>query len=95
MVLEIATIDIMAGQQDAFEAALGQAQSLLAQSPGYIGHTFHHGIENPHRYVLLIEWETLEAHTVGFRESELFTQWRALIGPFFAQAPEVLHYTRV
>lgn len=95
MILEIATMDIVAGKNQPFEEALDKAQHVLRQSPGYIRHAFHHGIEQPARYVLLIYWESLEAHTVGFRESPLFTEWRALIGPFFAKAPEVQHFTGI
>jgi heme-degrading monooxygenase HmoA len=92
MILEIATIDIKPGTNAEFEAKLGEAQAVISQAKGYLGHQFQHGIENENRYVLLIRWETLEAHTVGFRESELFKQWRGLIGAFFEKAPAVEHF---
>ena len=92
MILEIATIDIKIGENAAFEANLDKAQAVISQSKGYISHEFHKCIEQENRYVLLIHWETLEAHTVGFRESELFKEWRGLIGQFFAAPPNVQHY---
>jgi heme-degrading monooxygenase HmoA len=92
MILELATIAITPGTNADFERNLERAQLVLRQSPGYISHEFQHCIEDADRYVLLIRWETLEAHTVGFRESDLFVQWRALIGPYFAHPPVVQHF---
>ena len=92
MVLEIATIDIKSGTNADFETNLKQAQSVISQSEGYISHEFHHCMEQPNRYVLLIKWTTLEAHTEGFRKSELFKQWRGFIGHFFDGAPLVQHF---
>lgn len=92
MILELATIDIKQGANTEFEIALEKAQHVISQSKGYIGHQFQKCVEQDNRYILLIRWETLEAHTKGFRESELFKEWRALIGPFFESAPNVQHY---
>jgi len=92
MVLEIATIEIKEGQNVAFEQNLEKAQAVIRQSGGYLGHEFQQCMEHPQKYVLLIQWESLEAHTVGFRQSELFKEWRALIGDFFAIPPHVEHY---
>lgn len=91
-ILELATIDIKKGANEAFEDALDKAQYVISRSPGYIGHQFQKCLEQDNRYVLLIRWEALEAHTKGFRESELFKEWRALIGPFFESVPQVQHY---
>jgi heme-degrading monooxygenase HmoA len=92
MILEVATIDIKPGTGEAFEDALGMAQQVIRQSKGYIGHQFQKCIEQDNRYLLLIRWQTLEDHTKGFRESELFKEWRALIGPYFDTTPMVQHY---
>ena len=92
-ILELATVDIRQGTNQEFEQALEKAQAVISQSKGYIGHQFHQCIEQENRYVLLIKWETLEDHTKGFRESELFKEWRALIGPYFENPPVVQHYT--
>lgn len=96
MVLEIAEIRIAPGQQAAFDEAIQRAlTTILPQARGVRGFKVVKGIESPERYVLHIEWETLEDHTVGFRESPLFAQWRAIIGPFFAGPPVVEHFTLV
>ena len=96
MILELADIRIQPGQNAAFEAAITHAaQTVLAQAKGAQGYTINRGIESPERYVLQIFWDTLEDHTVGFRQSDLFTQWRAIIGPFFAAPPVVEHFDLV
>ncbi len=92
MILELATIDIKDGTNADFETNLAQAKAIIAKSEGFVSIDIRHCIEQPNRYVLLIHWQTLEAHTIGFRESELFKQWRALIGPYFENPPLVQHY---
>jgi heme-degrading monooxygenase HmoA len=92
MVLELATIDIKEGANQAFELALSQAKLVIAKSQGFVSIESKKCIEQPNRYILHITWQTLEDHTIGFRESDLFGQWRALIGPFFAETPLVQHY---
>jgi len=96
MILEIADIRIQAGKQAAFEQAITQGiQTVIGTAKGYVSHSVHHCIESPQRYVLQITWDTLEDHTVGFRGSDLFTQWRAIIGPFFDEPPNVEHFNLV
>ena len=96
MILELADIRIQPGQNAAFEAAIAQAaRTIIAKAQGFQRFTVNKGIENPERYVLQIVWDTLEDHTVGFRQSALFTQWRALVGPFFAIPPVVEHFELV
>ena len=92
MILEVADIRIAPGRQADFERAahLG-IQTVIAKSKGFLGYQVRHSIETPERYLLLLEWETLEDHTVGFRGSDAFPQWRAIVGPFFAQPPVVEH----
>ncbi len=94
MILEIADIRIQPGQQAAFDAAIQKGIAEVAsQAKGFRGFKVNKGIESPERYVLMIFWETLEDHTVGFRQGPLFAQWRAIVGPFFAQPPQVEHFT--
>ena len=94
MILEIADIRIHAGQQEAFEAAIRKAKAeVISHAKGVISVRIQHGIESPDRYVLMIEWETLENHTVDFRGSPAFAQWRAIVGPFFAAPPQVEHFS--
>lgn len=96
MILEIAEIRIHPGQQAAFEAALAHGvATVIPRAKGFKGYKLHRGIESAERYVLQIWWETLEDHTVGFRQSELFPEWRAIVGSFFAQPPLVEHFDLV
>jgi len=96
MVLEIADIRIAPGQQAAFDEAIQRGIATVAsQCRGFLGWSVHRGIESPERYVLMIEWATLENHTVDFRQGPLFAQWRAIVGPFFAQPPQVEHFDLV
>ena len=92
MILELATIDIKQGVNAEFERHLEQAQNVLSKAEGYIEHEFQKCIENESRYILLIKWASLEAHTEGFRGSELFKEWRGLIGQFFEKPPHVEHF---
>jgi heme-degrading monooxygenase HmoA len=96
MFLECADITIPAGKQAEFDRAIQHAlETVLSKSPGYRGHKVHKGIESPERYLLWVWWEKLEDHTIGFRESPLFTQWRAIVAPFFAKPPIVEHFSLV
>jgi heme-degrading monooxygenase HmoA len=84
-------ITIRDGASNEFEAALRRARAVIAASPGFVSLALHRGVEAPDRYLLLVEWETLDDHLVGFRESERFSEWRSLIGPFFDSPPVVDH----
>ena len=96
MILEIADIRIHPGQNADFEIAIERgASSIIAQAKGFSGFKVNRSIETPERYVLQIFWQTLEDHTVGFRQSSAFTAWRALVGPFFAAPPQVEHFELV
>jgi len=92
MILEVALLQIKPGEGHRFEQAFPQAEKVLVQAKGRPSHELRRCIETPDRYLLLVRWETLEAHTEGFRGSPLFQQWRAVIGPFFDGAPVVEHY---
>jgi heme-degrading monooxygenase HmoA len=96
MFLEFADITIAPGKQAEFDRAIQRGlETVLSKSPGYSGSKVHKGVESPERYLLWVFWERLEDHTIGFRESPLFTQWRAIVGPFFAKPPIVEHFTLV
>ena len=92
MILELATIDIKQGTNADFEKNLAQAQYVISKAEGYLGHEFQKCLERDNRYILLIKWVDLAAHTEGFRSSELFKEWRALIGSFFDNPPVVEHF---
>jgi heme-degrading monooxygenase HmoA len=94
MILELADIRIQPGTQLEFDAAiLRGVEQVISKSKGFSGYKINQGIESPERYVLMIFWETLENHTVDFRESAAFLEWRAIVGPFLAGAPAVEHFT--
>lgn len=95
MILEIALVDVLPGHEADFQADLLQAAAtVLPRASGFIEFTGHGwGVERPSVYLFSIRWETLADHVEGFRGSDLFTQWRALIGPHFAGAPAVEHFT--
>ena len=96
MILEIADIRIAPGQQAAFDAAIQLGVDTVAsRAKGFRGYKVNKGVESPERYILMIYWDTLEDHTVGFRGGALFAQWRAIVGPFFAAPPVVEHFTLV
>ena len=92
MILEHALISVRPDAHEEFEAAITRARAVISAAPGFHSFALHRGIESPDRYLLLVGWETLEAHTEGFRQSPAFTEWRSHIGPYFDGAPEVDHY---
>lgn len=95
MVLEQAVLPVRPGQEAEFEAAFRTARSIIASATGFRSLTLSRCVERPSGYLLLVEWETLEDHTVGFRESDAFQEWRRLLHHFYDPAPQVEHYERV
>lgn len=94
MILESALLNVKPGQREAFEAAFAAASPLIVSKAGYIRHELHHCIESPDRYLLLVWWETLEAHTVGFRGSADYQEWRRLLHHFYDPFPTVEHFVK-
>ena len=95
MVLEVALIDVLPGHEDEFAAAYAKGHPVLAGAPGCRSVRMTRGVESPSRFVLLVEWDSVEAHNDNFRATERFAQWRALIGPYFAGPPLVEHFVDV
>jgi heme-degrading monooxygenase HmoA len=94
MILEVADIRIQPGKNAEFDAAIQRGvETVIANAKGFRGYEVHKGIESPERYVLMIRWDTLENHTIDFRQSSAFTAWRAIVGPYFATPPQVEHFT--
>lgn len=94
MILEVADVRIAPGRQADFERAAHHGiQTVIAKSPGFRGYQVRSSIETPERYLLLLEWDTLEDHTVGFRGSAAYAEWRAIVVDFFAASPFVEHFT--
>jgi heme-degrading monooxygenase HmoA len=92
MVLEAVVLNVRQGQEEAFEAAMGRARPLIEATPGFISMSVRRCVETRNRYLLLVSWETLEDHTVGFRQSERYLQWRDLLHHFYDPFPVVEHY---
>ena len=92
MNIELALLTIRPGSESQFEAVFAVAIKDLGGSKGYLAHELRRSIETPNRYALSVRWQTLEDHTVGFRGSPAFTQWRARVGPFFESPPVVEHF---
>jgi len=93
MILELADILIRPGQQAAFDEAIQRGvNEVVSNAKGFQGYKVNKGIENPERYILQIFWETLENHTVDFRQSPAFGEWRGIVGSFFAAPPTVEHF---
>ncbi|MES9904559.1 MAG: antibiotic biosynthesis monooxygenase [Sedimenticola sp.] len=95
MIMEVAILDVRSGQESEFEDAFGAAQEIISGMEGYVSHQLQRCIENSSRYILLVSWESLEAHTLGFRGSEQYQQWRNLLHHFYDPFPVVEHYSSV
>lgn len=95
MVLEIAQIDVKSGMEAEFEAGVTKAAPLFSRAKGCRGMTLQRSLEKPQRYRLFVQWETLENHTVDFRGSADFQEWRRLVSHCFESAPNVEHVREV
>ncbi len=92
MILEVAILNVRTGQEAEFERAFARAAPIIASMKGYITHELQRCLETPHRYILLVRWQTLEDHTVGFRSSAEYQEWRRLLHHFYDPMPVVEHY---
>ena len=96
MILEHCDIQIDPSKQSAFEEAIVRGvETVISKAKGFQGYKVNHSLETPSRYLLLIYWDTLENHTIDFRGSDAFADWRAIVGPFFMKPPVVEHMTLV
>jgi len=95
MILEVAILDVRPAETARFEEAFHEAEKIIARMPGYLGHELGRCIEDESRYLLLVRWESLEAHTVGFRGSDEYGQWKALLHHFYDPFPRVEHYADI
>jgi heme-degrading monooxygenase HmoA len=92
MILEVAPLSIKPGQAQDFEVVFQQAQMIIAAMPGYISHELQRCVERENEYLLLVRWESIEAHAVGFRQSAVYQTWKALLHHFYEPFPIVSHY---
>lgn len=95
MILEVAILNVKPGLEAEFENAFGKAQRIICGMSGYVSHQLQKCVENSGRYILLVNWQTLEDHTVGFRKSPEYQEWRKLLHHFYEPFPEVEHYESV
>jgi len=92
MILEVAILDVIPGQEQDFQSSFAEAEKIIASMPGYMSHELKRCLEKPSRYILLVNWEKLEDHTVGFRGSPQYQQWKALLHHYYDPFPVVEHY---
>lgn len=95
MILEIAQIEVRPESEARFEAAVAEAAPLFSGSEGCRSFDLHRSVEFPSRYRLVVGWDSIDAHMVGFRGSPAFERWRALVSPYFAAPPQVEHVEKV
>jgi heme-degrading monooxygenase HmoA len=95
MVLEHALLSVKPGQDDDFVAAFAQAKTIIAAVPGFVRLTLSKCLQRVSTYLLLVEWSRLEDHTVGFRESAEYEQWRQMLHHFYEPFPTVEHYEQI
>ncbi len=93
MILEHALLSVIPGREIEFEGAFATARRYVEASPGFIGLTLRRGVESPSNYLLLVEWESVEAHQIGFRESAAYQEWRTLLHHFYEPFPVVEHFS--
>lgn len=93
MVLEIATFTIKETEIVAFKTACDKAKKVVSKAQGFKSLNFTQCIETPTKFVVCINWQNLEDHTVSFRTSDLFTQWKAILSPHFKDSPVAEHFT--
>ncbi|MEJ1353316.1 MAG: antibiotic biosynthesis monooxygenase [Candidatus Sedimenticola sp. (ex Thyasira tokunagai)] len=93
MILEVAILNIRPTQEKDFECAFKKAQEIISRSNGYVSHQLKRCIEKGNRYILLVNWETLEDHTVGFKQSNDYKEWSKLLHHFYDPFPDVEHYS--
>jgi len=92
MVIEQTLLHVRPGQDDAFQQAMATARPLIAASPGFIGIEVRPAVEESGCYLLLVQWETIAHHRDGFRQSDRYQQWRALLHGFYDPMPQVRYF---
>jgi heme-degrading monooxygenase HmoA len=95
VILEVAILNVKPGQERNFETAFAGARAIISSMPGYLSHQLHRCLEKESQYILLVNWRKLEDHTVGFRQSAEYQEWRKLLHHFYDPFPVVEHYTEV
>ena len=92
MVLELAILNVAESKADEFEKAFGKARAIISAMPGFVSLELGRNLEHPNRYVLLVRWQSLEDHTIGFRQSPEYQTWKSLLHHFYEPFPSVEHF---
>ena len=95
MITEIALLKIKTGESAAFENAFIKASPIISSMKGCIEHELQKCIEEENKYLLIVRWQTLEDHTIGFRKSEAYTEWKKILHHFYDPFPTVEHYYKI
>ncbi|RJS50131.1 antibiotic biosynthesis monooxygenase [Bacillus sp. PK3_68] len=95
MILEAAMLQVKQGREKEFEKTFKKASTIISSMNGYVNHTLQRCMEDQGRYLLLVNWETLEDHTVGFRESKEYQEWKELLHHFYDPFPVVEHFENI
>jgi len=95
MILEVAMLQGRLGRETEFESAFGTAQKIISSMPGYIGHELQRCIEVNGKYILLVRWQSIEDHEIGFRQSPQYREWKRLLHHFYDPFPVVEHFESV
>lgn len=95
MILEVALLEVIPGKKAAFEQDFAKAGVYISSIKGYIRHSIRKCLEQPNKYILLVEWETLEDHTVGFRQSAAYLEWKKLLHHYYDPFPVVEHFAAI
>ena len=92
MILEVAILNVIPGKTSEFEARFEEAQEIISSMKGWLGHQLQQCLEVPNRYILFVRWEKLEDHTLGFRQSAAYLEWKQLLHHYYSPFPVVEHY---
>ena len=95
MILEAVMLNVKLGLEDDFETAFKKASTIISSMDGYLSHELHRCLEVKSQYLLLVRWENLESHTIGFRESAEYQQWKILLHHFYEPFPTVEHFQQI
>jgi heme-degrading monooxygenase HmoA len=95
MILEHALLPVKPGREEEFVATFDEAKRIISSMPGFISLSLSRCQERPSTFLLLVEWETLEDHTEGFRGSDEYQEWRRLLHHFYEPFPVVEHFDPV
>ena len=95
MITELAILYVKDGQQQHFESDFEKAGQYISSIKGYAGHSLQKCIEQVNKYILLVNWENIEDHTIGFRQSAVYQQWKELLHHYYDPFPVVEHYETV